>query len=66
MICSLLKNLPVKTGISPVVAVVGDIEGTDVVGITMHTTWEGSGLHVPSSIPLAVHTELGTDGANPD
>ena len=52
--------------ISPVVtdvAVVGDIEGIDVVGIIIvHTTWEGSGLHVPFSS----HTELGGDGANPD
>ena len=34
----------------------------DVVGIIVHTTWVGSGLHVPSS----PHTELGGDGANPD
>ena len=33
-----------------------------VVGIIVHTTWVGSGLHVPSSS----HTELGGDGVNPD
>ena len=50
------------TSISPVVvAVVGDTEGINVGGIMMHSTWEGSGLHVPSS----PHTELGDDGANP-
>ena len=31
-------------------------------GSTTHTTWEGPGLHLPSS----PHTELGADGANPD
>ena len=48
--------------ISPVVAVGGDMEGIDVIGIIMHTTWEGSGFQVPSS----PHTELGCDGVNPD
>ena len=33
-----------------------------VVGTIVHTTWVGSGFHVPSS----PHTEVGTDGANPD
>ena len=50
-----------RTSISPVVAVVGDVEGIDVVGI-MHITWEGFGLHVPFSS----HTELGDEGVNPD
>ena len=63
---SINSVFPVKTNISPVVAVVGDIEGTDVVGIMMHTTWEGSGLHIPSSVPLSTHTESGGDGVNPD
>ena len=39
-----------------------DDDGNVVVGIIVHTTWVGSGLHVPSS----PHTELGGDGANPD
>ena len=41
--------------------VVGIIEGIDG-GIIVHTTWVGSGLHVP----LSTHTERGGDGANPD
>ena len=61
-----VKLFPVKTSILPVVAVVGDIESTDVVGIIMHTTWEGSGFHVPLSVPLLTHAELGCEGANPD
>ena len=55
----------VLVSISPVVSVVvvvGDVEGIVVVGIIMHTTWEGSGLHVP----LSTHTESGGDGVNPD
>ena len=36
----------------------GDVD----VGNVAHTTWEGSGLHLSSS----PHTELGTDGINPD
>ena len=40
----------------------GEDDGNVVVGIIVHTTWVGSGLHVPSS----PHTELGRDGANPD
>ena len=41
----------------------GDVDGgISSVVIIMHITWEGSGLH----IPLFTHTELGTDGANPD
>ena len=56
-----------KTSISPVVvAVVDDIAGTVVVGIIMHMTLEGSGLHVPLSVPSSTHTELGGDGVNPD
>ena len=50
------------TSISPVVvAVVGDTEGIDVGGIMMHSTWEGSGLHVPFSS----HTESDGVGVNP-
>ena len=49
------------TSILPVVAVVGDIEGIDVVCIIMHMTWEGSGLHVPFSL----HTESDEVGVNP-
>ena len=49
------------TSISPVVvAVVGDIEGIDVGGIMMHSTSEGSGLHVPFSL----HTESDGVGVN--
>ena len=40
----------------------GDADvGSVVVSVTMHTIWEGSGLHLPSSL----HTELGGEGANP-
>ena len=49
------------TSISPVVAVVGDIEGIDVVGIITHSTWEGSGLHVSFSS----HTESDEVGVKP-
>ena len=50
--------------ISPVVTVdaVGDTEGIVVGGIIiLHTTWEGSGLHVPFSS----HTESGGVAASP-
>ena len=32
------------------------------IGILIHTTWEGSGFHLPSS----PHTELVCDEVNPD
>ena len=47
---------------TPLPAGDADVGSVVVVGIIMHTTWEGSGLHVP----LSTHTELGGDGANPD
>ena len=41
----------------------GDADVGSVVGsIIVHTTWEGSVLHVLFS----PHTELGGDGINPD
>ena len=39
----------------------GEADVGSVVGITVHITWEGSGLH----LPLSTHTELDTDGVNP-
>ena len=63
--CSSDKDLQVLDKLSgrysPTVPA-GDDDGNVVVSIIVHSTWVGSGLHVP----LSTHTELGGDGANPD
>ena len=47
----------------PVPAACGGVDTDDiVVGSSKHITWEGFGLHIPSS----PHTELLFDGVNPD
>ena len=56
--------LPVGTGI-PVPGIdvqFGIVVPVDVGVITLHSTWEGSGLHLPS-LP---HVALRYDGTSPD
>jgi len=44
-------------------AACGGVDTDDIiVGSSKHVTWEGFGIHIPSS----PHTELLLDGANPD
>ena len=52
-------TIPVGSVVPFGIVSVGVLVGSDV--IIVHTTWEGSGLHLPSS----PHTELDDDGANP-
>ena len=53
-------TIPVGSVVPFGIVSVGVPVGSDA--IIVHITWEGSGLHLSSS----PHTELGTDGVNPD
>ena len=55
---------PTSTPINslPVGVDIVDVNDVVVVVTILHTTWEGSGLHLPDSI----HTALKLDGANSD